>query len=600
MQQKLAVIFFVAFASSCSPIDQYQLAPITTSGSIGNSVSTRTSPNVNRRLTNNVKANLDAKSYIWQPWLATVDGGIAVANIINRSGASKSDALTGSGRISLGILPVSKYPATISYEHMDSSVSGNFTSTDFVTDRLSVNSRAVIFQDLKALMTLTLDDISQPDFGDESRREASVSLNKLFDADVVNLGFRYSDRDFDSITVKEAGNQQTTLVGTLDYVTRRFENIVTNSSTTLVSSDTDDQSQTRERLTLQAITTGQWRPENLPFTVNGAWRSLNEKIDTKVQTGSGSSSSSTAKLHSGTIGINYPVTPRLTANTGITATARDVGRDSGGSGGSLPDASGSSESLALIGNVRYQSLATPIGQFQWQWNTGTSLNFSAESGQGLRNNESVNIGHGITRRLYIPFLGASNFSGRQTVAASRGGTDGEAVNLGHRINFFHSSAEEGARTFVQASLSDRRDITSATPREFQLLQIQINRQSNIDITSDWRANLSFQISRNKTRGSDADTVGTANGTLGYSANNLFDVRNLIYRGELVLNSVGLERLISNEKNTGPRSEFFRSDWNNRLEYRIGRLAIILSATVFQEDGAYGDFFSLRVRRSFGN
>ena len=129
-------------------------------------------------------------------------------------------------------------------------------------------------------------------------------------------------------------------------------------------------------------------------------------------------------------------------------------------------------------------------------------------------------------------------------------------------------------------------------------QVQLNRQSRIDIKSGWRANLSMQISRHKTHGNEPDTVATANGTLGYNGREVFGIRNLIFRSELLMNSVGLKGIIVNERNDGPRSEFFRSEWKNRLEYRIGQLALLLTATLFNNDNGIGDFFSLRLQRSF--
>ena len=89
---------------------------------------------------------------------------------------------------------------------------------------------------------------------------------------------------------------------------------------------------------------------------------------------------------------------------------------------------------------------------------------------------------------------------------------------------------------------------------------------------------------------------TANGRLGYSHRAVFDVRNLDFKSDLVLNAIGLESLIDETEDRLLNQA--RASWKNRLEYRIGKILMTLSADTFITREQIGVAAFFRVIRSF--
>ncbi len=173
------------------------------------------------------------------------------------------------------------------------------------------------------------------------------------------------------------------------------------------------------------------------------------------------------------------------------------------------------------------------------------------------------------------------------------------ADLFHNASLTHSSARAGVSTFARLSVSDRRDLINDDPFEFQLLQLQLNRQEAIDFASGWLANLSLQVSRQKAASQDAETTASAHGTASYREANVFGIRDLRFVSELTLSALGLESVLTEEDEDERRSDRFRSDWTNRLEYRIGRIVASLEGSASYNQGEFGNSVFFRIRREFG-
>lgn len=576
------------------------MPPVTYAGSVSETIRTRDTGDEPRLFTNQVDTVVDLKSYVWQPWFITVDGGAETEVEVERGGtAGDSSILFYGGDVSVGILPVSRYPTTFGYSHTNSQIEGNQSGTDFVRDRATVNSTAVISSDLRTLFSATYETVDQPGFGVEERREAALSVNKTFETNRAALDLRIEDSSFDSIT--SGDTDETELVGSVRYDTVLEEDLTSQSTSTAIYFTEDADDQDLNELTIQGTTTAQWRPKEYPFTVNGALRTLAEDIDLMSLNSLGDTNTTRTELllSVGTLGLNYPITRQLTTNLGLTAQAESITRDFGGVS-IQPTPAGtdtSTYSTNLLGNVNYQSLDRDLYGFAWRWDANASANVGYHSDTALEDSEAASLGHSFQRAFEGVPLAPLRLSLSQQALAQRSSDEGVVPSLFHSASLSHRSVESGVATFARFSLSDRRDIAVSDGDEFQIAQIQLDRQTEIDYRRQWFANLSLQVTRQSAASSEPIVTATADGTLSYREQDLFDVSNLSFLSELTLRAIGLEEIVvENDRNID--TDEFRTEWRNLIEYRNGRIVASLEASVFQEDNDLGNFVMFRIRRDF--
>ena len=88
--------------------------------------------------------DIDAATYIWQPWFALLRGGVGVLaerSVFSASGgAGDTIARTGSltGRVALTVFPASRFPFEIRADVSDSRVSGDNLGADYRSQRLGI------------------------------------------------------------------------------------------------------------------------------------------------------------------------------------------------------------------------------------------------------------------------------------------------------------------------------------------------------------------------------------------------------------------------------------------------------------------------------
>ncbi|HLB80213.1 MAG TPA: hypothetical protein VJJ77_06895, partial [Dongiaceae bacterium] len=382
---------------------------------------------------------------------------------------------------------------------------------------------------------------------------------------------------------------------------RPFENVTAQSSATAIYEADDFETSAFDRGSLQGLTTAQWHPPDLPFTVNGALRALAERIATEDLATSAESSETTNRILNGTIGLNYPIRPRLTANAGVNARIESIDVEAGGISDETPTEGGVTTGGSLLGSLNYQSLTEPVLGFDWSWNSTGSTTLSAESDAGVTDQETVTVGHGVDRSFDLAFPGRVSLRASEEVDVTSAAEERFSAGLFHNLSLTHNSGADGVTTFARASVSDRRDLVGGDGLEFQLIQFVLSRQETIDLTSSWLANLSVQASRQKSADQDAKTTVSANGTAAYRETDIFGVRDLRFISELTLSALGLESVLTETEDEEDTrlADRFHSEWANRLEYRIGRIFASLEGSALYSQGEIGNSIFLRVRREFG-
>lgn len=585
-----------AVLGACGESEESRLAPIVYSGSVSNTVRTTSSTEKEREYGNLAATTVRASSYVWEPYIVTVDGTVNVGHDFEQdssSGASNSFVASGTGTIN--ILPLSPIPTSISYTHAESVLDSDTAGVEFSGDQLTISSRARIDDDLNIAGFVSADQIDQGEDGVDRGLETSLSVVKNFETSTLTGNARYRVRDFTAGSPGEDDSSDTLAFTTLTYEFSPLENTRMQSFATALFSDEQDGDDRDRRYSLQSVTTVQWRPDDRPYTVNGSLRGLWEQVDS-TGTGLSDTGQSTATLATATVGINYPINPRLVANFGLNTAYENIGETGAGSNATLGD-EGERERISAIGSIAYESDSYELAGFDWRYNADGAADLGYETDDGPTESVGVGVGHTLVRRFDTEMPGPLQLSLSESAGATQTLDETPTVNITHTLALSSSWVDEGTSTFVRLSLTDDRDLIGEDRSEFQLAQFLLSRQASIDLDSFWRANLSLQFSRQTFEDEGTDTSFTANGEISYNARDVFGVENLDFISELIVTSQGPPRVFGREDDDDD-SDSLRADWRNRMEYRIGRLLFRLEGTAFWDDGEIGNLALLRVKREF--
>jgi hypothetical protein len=594
-----APIIAAGVVASCGGPEVSSIPLIRTSGSIGNTVKTQKFGDQEREFANLATGTVRASSYIVQPWIATVQGGMSVAHETNIGGVRDTDSQFVSGEVGLGVLPLSQYPTTVTYNRIDSRAGGN-VGIDFVRDRITATNRAALPVGITSFSNASYQMVEQFDFGNETSRDVGLTLSKTFQRATVSLGVKHSNSDFRSDVSED--ETRTKNGATLSHNYRPRSDLTIQSNATATEIQEDIETRARDRLFLQGISTSHWRPKNSPFSVNGALRTLRDDIRFG---GSGSQSNDTETLlASGTVGVNHRIGPQLNANYGLNSTYRTTKRGSGGEIGAVPASSGESLESNLLAGISYLSLAIPLAGFDWRWDSSanTKVSYKKEDTGNVDNVDGtgrLSLGHSVRRTIPVPLIGASRFSASQKGTVARTEEEDFVPTIAHNASLTRSLSKHGISSFVRLSLNDRRDLAGERATAFSFANLQLSRRSNIDFKREWLGSIGAQVSRRETRGEDAITRVTANGRFGYFDRLVFGVENLRFSSELILNAIGLEDVFTNRKKSDRFQDELRSELRNKLEYRIGKLTVSLEGNLFYVNEELGDLSLFKMRRDFG-
>jgi hypothetical protein len=589
----------------CSPGDQVALAPVRASGSIGNTFRTRETTEEPREYSNQVTADVRANSFIWQPWFVTV-GGDATVGWENEVGGTQGDAssLLIGGTAVLGILPLSRYPATLTYSHTDNRVDGDFSGSDSISDRVAFRASQAYNSNLRTSFNAAYQTIEQPDRGSEDSWSAGADITKTFNRDSLSLSLDYSASDFHSSTDSAGPLDEDTKeqigVATFNYNAVFSDYFTVNNEVTGIYDLEDTERELSEERQVQGVSVGSWRSPDRPFTINGALRALGE-IDSFDPTSPGSATREVERQSvNATLGANYQIIPGLTANGGANGEFENTVNRAGGAVTGGGDSTGKRSAGTLLAGLDYVSDTRPLAGFEWGWRAGTSNQVTYDTADGMEHSESGRLGHSFDRRFAGLVLDPIDFRFTQEGRVTHDNEDGAEPNITHRLSLTHNRAFNGTANFVRLSLSDSRDLAGDEIDELQLAHLILSHNSRLGATRGWNASLSSQVSRQRVSGGEEDYNASANGRFAYRHGEVCRVEDLVFTSELNLNAIGFEEVITGEdEEDTATSDIFRADWRNRLDYRIGRLVTSLETTLFQSRDEFGNIVLLRIRREFG-
>jgi hypothetical protein len=363
-------------------------------------------------------------------------------------------------------------------------------------------------------------------------------------------------------------------VGTLRHSWRPSSTLSVENFATLTDTVTN-----ADALDLRSTTTSLssftvWRPAEHPLTVTGQARF--NGVSTRSN-GSGSSSYNT----NASVSASYDLTRAL--------------RVSGTLSGSLNAAQETSVSTAQSASVSYSPDGFRLLDSDYTWFTSAST--SNSTGEGASRGVSGVIGHGLSRAFPLGSDGVYSLSGNvnESLSASYNTLGGTIYTLGHGAFVALGRSTLNATSRARLTLQDARTFASGgdesnTDSSVQSATLQLTHDVRFSRFDSLAGTLVLSVTRQEL---DAGATTFPSSSIGLSYRNarVFGINQLRFLSTLSVSADSLSLLSAGED--GRRD----IDWNNRLDYSIGRTEARLTAAVTDSNGRLNTvvFFTLSRR-----
>lgn len=579
---------FPAEEPTGSPVlPQVQLAPIRLRPSFGGNVdytmqrnTIGTSKSTSQVLTVEVNAGVDINSFIWQPWLAQVSGGLGFSTYMTDTGynsgagamSNKSASSVVRGKAALDVVPLSRFPFRAHYEKSDNRQDTGFGSANSAsqTTRFGLNQR---------YRTLS----GQTDYSasyDQSRWESARSGVDKQRLAILNMRTTLSPNQGLTISgnsdfTEHLGNNQSTLNNTLvahhNYrpgAALNVENMANLGRTNhrFVEGDNEDKY-------IQMSSFASWFSNERPLTVTGSARVSglsNSTPTTRVR-------QSSANMN---LGANYQLSQQV--------------RTYGNAGVNLyDDQDNGTQNVTSNQSVGadYRSDMTDLGTFRYSTHASGSLSNSTAS-TGSTQSLGLSAGHGLTRSNAWSGTTRLDTNVDQTISTNKSTRNPPSSLLSHSGSLAWTIAGEGGTTGLRLNASDSRTVSG--PRNFfQLANLQATRTENMTRNTSLGGDLTIQAVRQGIGDAPrAPTSITSSASLNYAHQRVFGVPRLSFNSEVRIYGNSVLPLATGQPGQESRS------WINRLNYSIGRLQLSMYASVSESNHVNQSSLMFRLSRAF--
>jgi hypothetical protein len=584
--------------------------------------------------------DIDAATYLWQPWFALLRGGVGVLaerSVFSASGGGgDSIARTGSltGRVALTVFPSSRFPFEIRADVSDSRVSGDNLGADYRSQRLGItqswrpfsgaDSVLLNFEHSRLMSDTGTDSANYAQatathlVGDQSFDfTASATRNQRDDTQLGNNGSAHTSSMLAAIGLRHAYRPDASL---------NLDTLASWNSLRFSRDDTSSDPELRTDLR-QIASYGTWRPGATSSLFGPAAPLM---MSASLRWADSSASAGDASAFSGN------ATQRLRSMFGSVGATQEIGRSwrlagavaaglvqpEGGVGRLSRDANvslGYVPASVLLGDWRYSSSASVSAGFgdvrrrdQTAPSTSTAPatdNANAEPGE--RRTLGTQLEHGASRSLVLgDGNGSLSFSLSQSLGVLHVSTAAEnARALAHSASLYWQGGSDGGagsrQSYAGLSVSDSRSWAPDKAR-FQLVNLQYSQRAQLARHASWSGDLTLQASRADVSQIDAFSGDMrmasqgwqryTNGSLSYEDQRFLEVPRLRYTATLSVHSQQFER-----RNLGdidaPRERITQSI-ENRLDYLVGRLETRLAARWARVDERYVTALQARVLRRY--
>lgn len=551
--------------------------PVDVSGSVGYSFRSFDT-DMSNAVSNQLLGNIYLRSYIWQPWFATVEGGLTLtqdnANVDNGENRIEMTSNIVTGDVALNVLPESRTPFRLVYQATDSRVDN--TTIDNPLIRIFGEEFKSTNLDVRQSYVTPEGHRVQARFG---TRTWESDRGGDYTDDVIGLEVDYRPArqrlvfrgNVESIDQSRTGRHQDNLILDLDHYYFPNDDFRVDSKASHYNLDsTFDGStglvDTTSTQITQASSFSFWRPLDRRWTVSAGARAYEMSGDNSVQSSKQSNLGVTA-------GAFYQYSKHLRFDGNATFSTGEVAG---------ADQTFQRQHLGAF----YQSDLAELRGFTYGWYGTAALENQIDPDRNLQA-MLASLGHDASKIWTAGPAASLRLSLSQAINGSVGtGDASNAERLDHSVSLGWNESQGQGMTLVQLTLSDSRNFGDLSDEQ-QLANFQASRYQTLTHRSTLSGHLTLQtVRRHFEFGSNNGTVTSATGQVTYTQQTLFNLPRLQFNSDL---------RISQASTAEGRD---RNEWENRLDYTIGLVDTSLSLRLMNDGNNNASLLYFRVIRRF--
>lgn len=590
-----------------------KLAPIRLASDVGGDIDYTylsnnfgTTRNTLQALGVQVRANVRALSYFWQPWFAQVSGdlGVVLSSSASRYGNPPATTNSGNtlvtGQAALNLLKYSRYPFQAHVFNNDNRASGSSSgiNSDYKSSGYDLTQQYRSLRgNLDSLALYTHNENGRASFGTEEVRDSlNLNLTALpFKGQTFRIvgGFINIDRPLTG-----SSNYLDTLITNhlyqpnSSFSVASLINLIKSGYTSKPGITTLQQTDYNSR---QLSSFASWRPIGSPMTITSSVRLLRSTLssndshssfdDTNFNLGANYAWSPLLRMY-GSVNVNDNNNVQIVSTNAAVAAQKLFGDN--------PDA-------IILGGFRYTRYAgaslsnstTTTSNSNQSTTTSNSNQTATTSVQSL----GGNLGHALSKSTNLGSgLLTIGLDQRLSELLSTQHSPYSYLTSGGTLSWNRS--EGRGSTSLRLRASDSRTL-SGKQNFFQIINLQASRNVRLLNHQSLIGNLTIQSTRSGD--SDVSTPFTTypSASLSYHNERVFAVKNLTFNS--TLNIVGAA-IVSSQNSTNPMNFSTSSQastaWDNDLNYFIGKLRLRLYSHIAVVNNGTQSSLLFTMNRSF--
>lgn len=576
----------------------WTVPPVRSGGSVGYSMQKSSSGTASSSTSQGLFASVNASSFIYAPWFATVTGRFGITNLNSSSSSAegagestKSSNIVGGGEVNM--FSSSRFPFRAYYDRADSRGSGSIVSNDYINTRYGMrqNYRSEDGAD-SGNLTFDRSEVAVSNGQKDSVTALSGGYATQTGIFQHNVNGRYSlgERNGSADRVRLLGFN-TSHAATIDETLSLNGTVNYSDSDILVSDATSGTFSSRSRY-LQLNGFGSWMPEfeeieDLPLTLNGGIR-YNSQM----------SSFGGASVETQNFGLNLSGLYRFSRN--FTASANSALTTL--SGGNTP-----SRVFTLLGsNLNYVGDPLSFGNYSYNWNVGGNGNWQSGSGEvpssyllGLQASHSVSRVYSVaeSQTVSLNVSQSINEIQSQLVGASTSLSNTFSANYGLAWGEGFSGSLSGMLSDVKTKGYNEQEYTTLGLGFVGMGQLSQQSSANLNLMLNWSDQTNSSLDAYGAPVMANTQHMTMTGSANYNHMRFLGVRGLRYNFLFTADT----RLRDDRLYGNTNSEFDRArlSMTNRVDYQVGLLNFRLSMANNDVGGKKNALLFFQVTRQIG-
>ncbi len=588
-----------------------ELAPIQmgaqTSGDLGyifESYKTGTNKTSSQALGVNVRTNIQARTYFWQPWLAQISSslgvGLSSSTVSSSSSSTKNRSMATTGDAALELVKYSRFPFKAHVFKGMNHATGSAVSRinpDVTNSGYDLSQKYRNLSGRVDILALYLHNASgRTGFGEEDIRDQldfSAGINTFKYQTISLYGTKYE------ISHPAKGDRYKMDSWRVNHVYQPISSLSVTSMVNVISTRYTLQSSIIPLLSSsysaqQLSSFASWRPVGTPLTLTSSVRLLKSTID------SNNSAVVNADTANFNLGANYAWSRLLrmygSVNvsdiSGLQTVTTNAALSAQKMFGENPDA-------VNLGGFRYSRFA---GASISNSTTTTSGSNNANTGNTTQTTNSTqtlagNIGHDLIKKTDLGGgLMTIDLNQRLSEAVSTSHSPSSRLSSSGSLSW--SQSEGRNTTIIRTRASDSRSLTG-NQNFFQLINLQATRNIDLLNSQSLIGNLTIQTSRSGSSGTSTPFVTTPSANLMYQNARVFHVKNLTFNS--TLNVIGAE-IVSSQSSPNPlgvsTDSTASASWDNDMHYFIGKLDLSLYYSLVEANRTSRSILRFTMKRAF--